>query len=102
VAALTPVGKALVLTEEERDWVGPRYCLEISGEDINLLRLPGFRLCTVHPKPSLYTDYTILDLPTVVFGSLINTKSIFILLQRFTKLLRPERTHYYLYIINRF
>lgn len=31
MAALTPVGEALVLTEE-RDWVGPRYCLDIFGE----------------------------------------------------------------------
>ena len=67
-----------------------------------LLSLSGFKLCMVHTKPSHYTDYTILDLPTIVFGSLINTKAIFILLQLLTKLLRPERTYYYLYIINRF
>lgn len=101
MAALTPVGEALVLTEE-RDWVGPRYCLDIFGEAINLLPQPGFKLCMVHPKPSHYTDYTILEMPTTVFGSLISTKAIFILLQLLAKLLRPERTHYYLYIINRF
>jgi hypothetical protein len=88
VAALTPVGEALVLTEK-RDWVGPKYCLDIFGEEINLLPLPGFILCMVHPKPSHYTGYTILDLPTIVFGSLINTKAIFILSQHFAKLLRP-------------
>jgi len=101
VAALTTVGEALVLTEE-RDCVGPRYCLDIFGEEINLLPRQDSESCIVHPKPSHYTDYTILDLPTIVFGSLINTKAIFILSQLFAKLLRPERTHHYLYITNRF
>ena len=56
MAALTAVGEAQVLTEEKRDWVGPRYCLDIFGEEVNLLSLPGFKLCIVHPKPSHYTD----------------------------------------------